>query len=282
MKIEIAAHAGYCYGVKRAFDIVSGVPHGEGGVFTLGPIIHNPQAVEALRAERGVTPVEDLDEIRRGTLVVRTHGLPPAVLEEARRRGFKVVDATCPHVSAAQGRARQLVEEGYSLLILGDKNHPEVAGILAHAGGRGTVIEEPQEVDGLPEMNKVGVVVQTTQEAEKLEDLAARLIGKCREVKIYNTICSATADRQKAARELAKRADVMIVVGGRNSGNTRRLAHVCESMGKATHHIEFPEEIDPRWVEGAKLVGVTAGASTPDFVLRQVVERLESIGPEDA
>lgn len=279
MKIEIAAHAGYCYGVRRAFDIVEDVPlEADGGIFTLGPIIHNPQAVEALRKERGVRPVESLDEISAGTLVVRSHGLPPQILEEARMRGLTIVDATCPHVTAAQERARELVDEGYSLIILGERNHPEVVGILAHAHGKGIVIEEPRDLDGRGRMKKVGLVVQTTQEMEKLSEVTARLSAQCQELKIYNTICCATAVRQAAAREIARRADVMIVVGGKNSGNTRRLAHMCEREGRPTHHIEYASEVDPGWLKGANLVGVAAGASTPDFVLRRVISRLQELG----
>jgi len=278
MKIEIAVHAGYCYGVKRAFDIVNEVPQDTGGIYTLGPIIHNPQAVEKLSKRRGVRPVKSLDQIKGGTLVVRSHGLPPQILDEARRRGLTIVDATCSHVSAAQERARELVDEGYSLIILGETNHPEVVGILAHANAEGSVVEEPSDLDGLGRLKRVGLVVQTTQEKEKLAEVAARLSTMCKELKIYNTICSATRDRQAAARELAGRADVMVVVGGKNSGNTRRLAHVCEAQGKATYHIEYASEIDPAWLEGAVLVGVTAGASTPGFVLRDVVSRLESLG----
>ena len=279
MKIEIAAHAGYCYGVKRAFDQIRGVPEGaEGGIHTLGPIIHNPQAVEALRKEKGVRPVKDLDEITGGTVVVRTHGLPPEVLERAKEKGLTIVDATCPHVKKAQQRARELVRDGYSLVILGEKNHPEVVGILAHAEGDGKVVEEPSDVESLGRLNRVGLVVQSTQEPEKLAEVTAKLSKRCRELKIYNTICSATVDRQSAARELARRVDVMLVVGGKNSGNTRRLSHVCESEGVRTHHIESARDLDPAWVEGASLVGVTAGASTPGFVLREVVERLERLG----
>lgn len=279
MKIEIAARAGYCYGVRRAFDIVNDVPLDAGGeVFTLGPIIHNPQAVEALRRQRGVRPVKSLDEVVGGTLVVRSHGLPPQTLDEARKRGLAIVDATCPHVSAAQERARELVDEGYSLIILGERDHPEVVGILAHAHGEGSIVEGSSDLEGLGRLKKVGLVVQTTQEKERLGEVAARLSVKCEELKIHNTICSATAVRQAAARDLAARADVMIVVGGLNSGNTRRLAHVCEQEGKPTHHVERAGEIDPKWLEGAGLVGVTAGASTPGFVLREVVLRLEELG----
>lgn len=278
LRVEVAENAGYCYGVRRAFDIVDEVPHSPGGIYTLGPIIHNPQAVEALRRGRGVKPVESLEDIDSGTLVVRSHGLPPRILKEARRRGLAVVDATCPHVTAAQERARELVDEGYRLIILGERNHPEVVGIVAHAHGQGIVIEEASELESLGRMRKVGLVVQTTQETEKLAEVASRLGMQCSELKVFNTICSATSERQAAARDLAGRADVMIVVGGKNSGNTRRLANVCQRQGKPTHHIESAAEIDPAWFAGADLIGVTAGASTPDFVLREVLVRLEELG----
>ncbi len=280
MKIEVAANAGYCYGVKRAFDIVNEIQEESGGIYTLGPIIHNPQAVDALSRDRGVRPVGGLDEIppEGGTLVVRSHGLSPQILDEARERGLKIVDATCPHVTAAQQRARELVREGYRLIIVGERNHPEVVGILAQAEDEGAVVEEPSDVEGLGRIKRAGLVVQTTQEVEKLAEVAAQLSTQCQELRIYNTICSATAERQSTARELARRADVMLVVGGKNSGNTRRLAHVCERAGVPTHHVESASEIESGWVLGAKLAGVTAGASTPDFVLREVLSRLEELG----
>jgi 4-hydroxy-3-methylbut-2-enyl diphosphate reductase len=217
-----------------------------------------------------------LEEIEEGTVVIRTHGVTPEVVEEAKRGGLGVVDATGPFVRTAQKLARKLVKEGYTLVILGERNHPEVVGVTAHAGGRAIVVEEPEEIDEHLPLHRVGIVVQTTQQLEKLQALVARLLPQCKDLKVQNTICYATTDRQDAARRLARRVDVMVVVGGRHSGNTRRLVEVCTEEGARVVHVETAEELRPEDFRGVEEVGVTAGASTPDFVIRAVVEKLRS------
>ena len=279
MEVKVAEHAGYCYGVERAFKMIQKVSETfPGKICTLGPIIHNPQAVEALKKERGVSPVPDVSSVSEGALVIRTHGVPPEVIREAERKGLKVVDATCPFVATVQQVAKRLVEEGYYLIIEGERDHPEVVGILGYAGGKAKIVERPEDVERLEMLpNRVGVVVQTTQEVENLQRIALALVPRCKELRVYNTICSATKQRQAAARRLAEEVDLMLVVGGRNSGNTRRLFSVCAETGTRSLHIETAEEIDPSWFEGIHSVGVTAGASTPDFIVEEVVARLETL-----
>jgi len=284
MKIEIAKNAGYCYGVRRAFSLVEKAVRehdGEGPFYTLGPIIHNPQAVEMLKREKGVYPISNLDEVDRGVLIVRSHGVPPELIDRALKRGLKVVDATCPFVKRAQSKAKELADEGYQVVILGEKEHPEVIGIIAHAGGKAYVIENLEDVEGLPEMKRVGVVFQTTQELESFGEILTKLLLKSDEMKVHNTICHAIRNQQTAARDLARRADLMLVVGGRNSGNTRRLLQICRDAGSRAYHIETADEIDPKWFEGAELVGIAAGASTPDFIIQGVVERLRGLSVRD-
>lgn len=274
MKVIVAEHAGVCYGVERALRLAAEAAAASPSVHTLGPLIHNPQAVERLRRQ-GVGIAQALDEVREGTLVIRSHGVDPAVISEARERGLEVVDATCPFVSTAQRHAAELKEQGYAVVIVGEADHPEVEGIVAHAGGDAIVVEEASSLPERLPSRRVGVVVQTTQTAERLEEVVVALLAKANELRVFNTICSATAKRQKAARELARTVDVVVVVGGHNSGNTTRLAEICREENDRVYHIETPAELDPAWFAGADSVGVTAGASTPSDQIQQVVEAIE-------
>jgi len=278
MKIRKAVHAGYCWGVERALDIVTDTASAHPGetVRTLGPIIHNPHVVQSLE-EKGVQAVNGLDEMDSGTVIIRTHGVPPETYEQAAAKGLNVVDATCPLVTLVQNKAKQLVQEGYHLVIFGNPRHPEVIGTIGHAGGKATVIEHPEDVKNVHLPKRIGVVVQTTQETELLAALLAELAPRCKEVKIFNTICNPTIERQEAARELARDVQVVIVVGGKNSSNTRHLAEVCREEGATAYHIEDATELDPTWVRGFDNIGVTAGASTPGWLMDQVIERLEAL-----
>jgi len=278
LTIRKAVHAGYCWGVERALEIVEGTAAKRAGenVYTLGPVIHNPRVVESLE-QQGVQSIDTLDKIDDGTVIIRTHGVPPSVYDQAAAKGFDVVDATCPLVTLVQRKARQLVDEGYHLVILGNPRHPEVIGTLGHAGEKGTVIERPEDAEGMRFPKKVGVVVQTTQEVERLGELLAILGPRCKEVKVFNTICSPTIERQKAARELAHEVEVVIVVGASGSSNARHLAQVCREEGTRTYHIEDASELQPTWLAGVKEVGLTAGASTPAWMMDEVVERIRTV-----
>ncbi len=277
MEVKVAKHAGVCYGVERALELAEEAAESGTRVRTLGPLIHNPQAVLALR-EKGVEVAGCLDEVADGTLVIRSHGVDPATIEAACQKGLDVIDATCPFVSKAHEAARELKSGGYSVLIVGEADHPEVEGICAHAGGEAIVVQDPGELpEELPD-TKVGVVVQTTQSAERLEAIVHAILPRVAELRVFNTICSATALRQRSAAELASVVDVMIVVGGHNSGNTTRLAEICASVNPHTYHVETAEELDSSWFSGADLVGVTAGASTPDVQMAGVIAAIENLG----
>lgn len=280
-EIVVARYAGYCYGVERALrlteEALARVP---GPVATLGPIIHNPSVVRGLAA-RGVGVVDDVAEMSEGTLVVRTHGVPPEVVTAARARGLEVVDATCPFVAVAQRKARALHEDGYTVVILGEHDHPEVAGLQGFAGGEAIVVAGPADVPvERLRGRRVGVVVQTTQARETLARLAALLAPLARELVVFNTVCEATEKRQSAACDLAAQVDIVIVVGGRNSANTMRLVQLCRDIQPRTHHIESAGELREAWVVGARRVGVTAGASTPDSEIEATVDRLRAICEE--
>jgi|YNPNPStandDraft_1061719.scaffolds.fasta_scaffold06154_6 4-hydroxy-3-methylbut-2-enyl diphosphate reductase len=276
MRIRIAEEAGFCFGVQRALDIIAR-SRSEGKVLsTLGPIIHNSQVVESL-SRQGIESVDDLSEAKTPYVVVRSHGVPPEVYEEAKRRGIEIIDATCPFVKTAQDVARLLASEGYQVVVVGKEHHPEVMGLVGHAGGKATVVDDPAAVSGVLFSKKIGVLAQTTMRYEIFAEVVLELLKKARELRAFNTICYTTRRRQESTRELARQVDLMIVVGGKNSSNTTRLYEICVDMGVPSYHIEGPDEIDPKWLEGVKEVGITAGASTPPELVREVVERLEEI-----
>lgn len=276
MKVKVARYAGVCYGVERALRMANDATESNDQVHSLGPLIHNPQAVEQLK-ESGVKVAESVDEIESGSLVIRTHGVAPEVIERANERNLKVIDATCPHVSKAQEAARSLAEEGYKVIIVGEANHPEIVGIKAYAGEDSLVVSGAEEVPSRITGRKVGVVVQTTQLISTLNEVVEALIPLAGEIKIFNTICNATSKRQASAHELAGEVDVVVVVGGHNSGNTMRLVDICRTINKRTYHVETPDELDPAWFENTQLVGVAAGASTPDEQMQSVIKVIEGM-----
>ncbi len=280
MEIIVAKNAGFCFGVKRAIELVTRAAEERAAiVHTLGPLIHNPQEIARLEG-RGVRPVDALEEVREGAVVLSAHGVDPGVASEARARGLEVIDATCPFVERAHEHIQALAKDGYAVVILGDPGHREVTGLAARAGGSADIVTDAAGARGLPFRKKCGLVVQTTQRRETLREVAAALADRCRELHIFNTICEATVKRQESARELAEEVDVMLVVGGRNSANTARLREICAATGTPTHHIETADELSGDWVHSARRVGVTAGASTPDWIIGEVVARLGKVAGE--
>ncbi len=276
MEIIVAKTAGFCFGVKRAIDIAFGLAEKkQKGIFTLGPIIHNPQVIEKLR-EKDISPIEDLSVEGIETIIIRTHGVPVQVMQEISNAGYEIIDATCPFVKNAQHYAKLLKEEGYQVIILGDRMHPEVQGIMSYAGEDVIVVNGNEH---LPKIKRnVGIVVQTTQPIDALKKLVGDVLDKANEVKVYNTICNSTALRLKETEEMAREADVMLVVGGKNSANTTQLANLCRSLSVVTYHIETAEEIRPEWFKGTEKIGITAGASTPDWIIKEVEKKIRTIG----
>lgn len=276
--VIVADCAGACYGVERALRLAREALRaaGPGRVTTLGPLIHNPQVVSEL-ADQGVRVADSVSEIGGGTMVIRSHGVAPQVLDAARERGLSVVDATCPYVAKVQHAARRLADQGFVVIVVGEKGHPEVEGICGWAGDGCLVADGadalPDELPG----TRVGVVVQTTQTAAALAEVVAALVPRTSELRVINTICQATARRQEAAARLASAADAMVVVGGRNSGNTTRLAQICAERCPRTHHVERAQEVEAAWLAGARTIGVTAGASTPMSQIDEVVARIREL-----
>lgn len=288
MEVVRAKRAGACYGVQRALDMADEVIADGSIAYTLGPLIHNPQVVADL-AERGAEPVDDVAAIEwtpasegEGevpSVVIRSHGVTPEVLGAVRERGFAVVDATCPHVARAQAAAAELAHEGCRVIVVGEEGHPEVEGLTAwarQAGGKVDVVASPADIpEGL--YDPVGVVAQTTQRRENLEAVVAALTEAGLAPIVKNTICSATRQRQEAAADLASAVDAMVVIGGRNSSNTTRLAEVCALTCPRTFHIESADELDPVAFDGCARVGVTAGASTPENQIAAVEAFLKTL-----
>jgi 4-hydroxy-3-methylbut-2-enyl diphosphate reductase len=274
VEVKIARTAGFCWGVRRTVDKVMEVAdQRRGPVVTLGPIIHNPQAVARFR-EKGVGIVNATGEVRDGTtIVVRTHGAVRDELESAERRGLQVVDGTCPYVKYPQAMAQRLSSEGYHLVVVGDANHAEIKGVVSYAEGPCTVVKPGGPIPDI-KAKKVAVIAQTTCIGADFERVVGALALRHKEVRAVNTICNDTEERQADARALAREVDAMVVVGGKNSANTRHLAEICREIQARTWHVETEAELDPRWFEGCRAVGLSAGASTPDWVVEGVAEWL--------
>jgi len=277
MRVIVAQDAGFCYGVKRAtraaFEAASasGIP-----VYTLGELIHNPQVVSKLE-QAGVRVAETTDEIVEGLVIVRSHGLPPDVKTALMERGLDILDLTCPTVKAVQSRAEELAREGYQVVIIGDRNHPEVQAIAGYAGPAAIIINDEEEAEAIAPTGKLGVVMQTTHAGSSCRKIVAALWDKATEIRVFNTLCSATNRRQEHAVALARQVEAMVVVGGRNSANTGRLAELCRLTGVPTYHVETAADLDDGWFAGVQTVGVTAGTSTPDWVIDEIVKRLNGM-----
>lgn len=279
LDIRISEFAGYCWGVERALTMAEeAAQSARQPVQSLGPLIHNPAVIGQL-AEQGVRVIQCPAEAAGGTVIIRSHGVSREAIEELAAGGVDVIDATCTFVKAAQEKAARLRKAGYKVVILGEPDHAEVLGIRSHAGPDALVVERPEDLPGDMPHGKIGLVVQTTQPYERLAALAAALAPRARQLMVYNTICSATEQRQSAAVAMAGEVDLVIVVGGRNSGNTTRLVELCGAVQARTYHVEAAAELRPEWLVDARSVGVTAGASTPPDQIQAVVERLRELAP---
>ncbi len=270
----VAPHAGFCQGVKRAIDMALQAAQTEGTCYTLGPLVHNDTVVAYL-AQKGVRVADSLDEVDEGScVVIRSHGVSPEVLECASVRGLRVVDATCPLVARVQSLARMLSEEEYDVVVFGDKDHPEVIGIRGWAKDKAVIIRSPEDARSLSPASKLGVVAQTTKSEEAFFSVVTELLPLAREIRVFNTICEASKKRQQAAKELCQQVDVMIVIGDSKSANTRTLAAMCQDTGVKTYQVENAQGLSADWFPPGCRVGVTAGASTPDWIIKEVLDKM--------
>jgi (E)-4-hydroxy-3-methyl-but-2-enyl pyrophosphate reductase len=280
MKLLVAETAGFCWGVRRALDqAVDLTKTTDGPVYTYGPLIHNSQVLEELKSQN-IQAIDGLDQVQPGTILVRAHGVRPEVIEQLQARSETVVDATCPLVRRVQKALSAYVEKGYDTVIVGDDNHAEVVGLRGYTNDRCYVVADETEVDALPSFDRVCVVAQTTRDDRTFERAVERIRAKANEVRAINTICEPTRDHQTETIELAHRADLMVVVGGRHSANTVRLVKLARDEGARVLHVETDGELKPEMFNGCETVAITAGASTPEWMINRVVSRIRSYSPE--
>jgi (E)-4-hydroxy-3-methyl-but-2-enyl pyrophosphate reductase len=276
MKVLTAEKCGFCQGVRRAIQIANKTLEANRTVYSLGPIIHNADVVKSLE-DKGLKTIDDIDDLEQGTVLTRSHGATPEQLERIVDNGLDLVDGTCSFVKHVQLVAKALEKEGYSVVIIGDAGHPEVqalAGSVKHA----TVVRDENELDKLPHRMELGIISQTTQSKEHFAEMTAMIMKRgFKEIKLVNTLCKEASKRQEAAVELAGKVEVMFVLGGRHSANTKKLADLCKIKNKNTFHLQNWSEIDKRIVSGFRTAGVTAGASTPDWVINEFVENLKKL-----
>ncbi|MFO7666284.1 MAG: 4-hydroxy-3-methylbut-2-enyl diphosphate reductase [Desulfobacterales bacterium] len=282
MKIYIARTAGFCMGVRRAVEMALDIPRKQKGpIFTFGPLIHNPQVLDLLN-EKGISIINDIPEKGVGTVLIRAHGVPPGIKKALKNSGFKVIDATCPRVIKVQSIIRKHAKKDYTSIIIGDNKHPEVIGLIGYAGGKGHAVASIEELESLPEFGKAIIVAQTTQNILLYEKVKEWVEKKYPHYKIFDTICNSTSMRQEEVKELAEMVDAIVVVGGHTSGNTQRLTEAAAQAGKPAYHVETESEIDIKALSQARNIGITAGASTPNWVIKRVHRTIENISHEKA
>lgn len=277
MRVKLASNYGFCFGVKRAIKIAESYENSS----TMGPLIHNQDEINRLKNDFNVGLYQNLNDVKdEDTVIIRTHGIPKDDLKDLKSQNAKVINATCPFVTTPQQIVKKMSAEGYSILIFGDSTHPEVKGVKSYGEDQNDVhvIMETEELDNLRfKHNKIATVAQTTKKKEKYLEIVNTLILKNKEVRVFNTICDATFENQDAARELSKEVDVMVVIGGKNSSNTKQLHSICKENCEDSYLIENESEINNSWFENKNLCGITAGASTPDWIIQAVVNKIESI-----
>lgn len=276
MEIVLAKHQGFCGGVRRAVEM-SEATATSGQAQTWGPLIHNPQVVGRLE-QAGVAVVEDLENLGGEAFVVSAYGVEHAVLDAARAKGMRIVDATCPVVIRAHSLAFKLVEEGFQVIVVGDHGHPEMVTLKEVLGERVTVVHTREEARAVKLRGRIGVMSQTTQSMENFRDIVGDLSLRTKELKVLNTLCPAITVRQEEAEKLVDEVDALVVVGGHHSSNTTRLAEIGRARRLPTHHIEVADELDPASFAGVRRVGVMSGASTPEWMIAEVIRRLQDIG----
>lgn len=281
MEIVVAKHMGFCGGVKRAVEMARSTAEAtDGQVFTWGPLIHNPQVVQRLE-HAGVRVADTLEDLQGDAFVVSAYGVEHAVLDAAKARGMRVVDATCPVVIRAHSLAFKLVEEGYQLVVLGDHGHPEMVTLKEVLQDKVTIVHDRAEAAQVKLRGRAAVMSQTTQSQENFREIVGDLSLRTKELKVVNTLCPAITVRQEEAEKMVEEVDALVVVGGHHSANTTRLWEIGRAHKVPTYHIEVADELKAAWFTGVRQVGVMSGASTPDWIIAEVVQRLEAFGAAD-
>ncbi|OGD28353.1 MAG: 4-hydroxy-3-methylbut-2-enyl diphosphate reductase [Candidatus Aminicenantes bacterium RBG_13_63_10] len=276
MEIIVAPNAGLCYGVKRALNLARKVRRDRpGSVTTLGDLIHNPGVIRELERQ-GIASADDPEKIANGTVIIRSHGVSPEVYDILGRRNLAVVDATCPIVRGIQKRVARLARQNIDIIIVGDREHPEIKGLVGHSRGRAVVVDNEEDAGALPYAKKRAVLTQSTQDSYLFGKIVARLLERTDELRAYNTICHFTQARQTSTSELARNVEALFIVGGRSSSNTAKLYHISRRILPRTHFIESATEIRPEMLEGIRRVGISGGASTPPEAIDEAVRAVRA------
>jgi 4-hydroxy-3-methylbut-2-enyl diphosphate reductase len=280
MKIVLASSYGFCFGVKRAIKIAEE----HKGSKTYGPLIHNKDEINRLKDGFNIGLAENFEDVDPDdSVVIRTHGIPKNELSALKEQKNEIIDATCPYVTTPQNIVEKMSNEGYSIVIFGDKNHPEIKGVVSYAKDlkNAFIVDNAKELEGLPILSKVAVVAQTTRKPTDFSKIISALVLKHKEVRVFNTICNATFENQDAAAELAKDADVMIVIGGKHSSNTKQLHSICKSYCNNSYLVENEKELELVWFDNKELCGISAGASTPDWIVQNVINKIQALKKVD-
>ncbi|NIM91004.1 MAG: 4-hydroxy-3-methylbut-2-enyl diphosphate reductase [Candidatus Aminicenantes bacterium] len=276
MEIIVANNCGLCYGVKRALRIAKETrERKKGKVFTLGDLIHNPRVVSELKSQ-GIEPAEKLGEIQEGTIIIRSHGVSPKNYRLLTQKKIIIIDATCPIVKKIQKLVERLAKEKSEIILVGNRKHPEIKGLIGYSQKKGIIIENEDQARKLPYKKRRAVLAQSTQDLSLFKKIVAVLIEKTKELRVYNTICLSTQTRQRSTSELASRVDTLFIVGGKNSSNTNKLFHISKSILANTHFVESAEEIEPEMLKKAKKIGISGGASTPPEAIEEVVFKIKN------
>jgi 4-hydroxy-3-methylbut-2-enyl diphosphate reductase len=276
MKIVLASSYGFCFGVKRAIKIAEE----HKGSKTYGPLIHNKDEINRLKDGFNIGLAENFEDVSPDdSVVIRTHGIPKNELSALKEQKNEIIDATCPYVTTPQNIVEKMSNEGYSIVIFGDKNHPEIKGVVSYAKDlkNAFIVDNAKELEGLPILSKVAVVAQTTRKPTDFSKIISALVLKHKEVRVFNTICNATFENQDAAAALAKDASIMVVIGGKHSSNTKQLHSICKTYCDSSYLIENEKELNAKWFEGKELCGISAGASTPDWIVQNVINQIEKL-----
>ena len=272
MKIELAENYGFCFGVKRAIKIAEESENAS----TYGPLIHNSKEIARLDKDFKVGLVDNFKTFKPGeTAIVRTHGIQKEELAELHKSGVQVIDATCHYVTKPQEIAQEMSEAGYDVIIFGDKEHPEIKGVESYATHGAIIVNNVFDLIDVKLKDQIALIAQTTRKVEEYMEIASYLVPKYKEVRMFNTICNATFDNQDSIKKLSKKADVMIIIGGKNSSNTKQLSSISHDYCADSHHIEDENDLDFSWFKNKKLCGISAGASTPDWLIQNVVNSIE-------
>ena len=277
MQVFLPQEIGFCFGVERALKLVLDEIKRGGKTYTLGDLIHNSQVVENLK-RKGIESIENLSQIKEGTLVIRSHGVDPSLIEEAKKRKIRVLNATCPHVVEVQNIVKSLSQKSYLVVIVGSNTHPEVKGLMASVkNGKVYIVKNEREAEKLPSVRKMGIVAQTTESLDNFSNIVKNLIRKGKECRAFNTICRIIRERQEGILKLAEKTQAVIVIGGYNSSNTRQLVKLCRSSGAKTHFIEKEKDLDIEELKGIKRIALTGGTSTPRETIEKIKNKLSLI-----